>query len=150
LYTYSITPILRCASLIRILLPFFFPRHTQNLPLPTSNGGPYTGDLTYYEPGLGACGITSASSDSICAVSHLVFDAAQKGSNPNSNPLCGLKLRLRRDGKSVDVTVVDRCVGCKATDIDTTTSVFSQLAGIVQGRVPVDWAWLETAPVSVP
>jgi hypothetical protein len=122
---------------------------TQNLPLPTSNGGPYSGDLTYYEPGLGACGITSSSSDSICAVSHLVFDAAQTGSNPNANPLCGLKIRLRRNDESVDVTVVDRCVGCKATDIDTTTSVFGTLAEIDQGRVTVDWAWLESSPVNV-
>lgn len=81
-----------------------------NLPLPTSHGGPYVGDLTYYNPGLGACGITSTDSDDICAVSHLVFDAASTGSDPNQNPLCGLKLRLRRDGKSVDVTVVDRCM----------------------------------------
>ncbi|OKL62052.1 hypothetical protein UA08_02410 [Talaromyces atroroseus] len=124
-------------------------KKTQNLPLPTSHGGPYTGDLTYYAPGLGACGITSSSSDSICAVSHLVFDAAQTGSNPNANPLCGLKIRLRRNDESVDVTIVDRCVGCEATDIDTTTSVFSELADIDQGRVTVEWAWLESSPVNV-
>ena len=82
-------------------------------------------------------------------MSHLVFDAAQSGSNPNANPLCGLKIRLRRNGASVDVTVVDRCVGCKATDIDTTTSVFAKLAEIDQGRVTVDWAWLESSPVNV-
>ncbi|KAJ9396388.1 hypothetical protein DTO282F9_6686 [Paecilomyces variotii] len=120
-----------------------------NLPLPTSHGGPYTGDLTYYDPGLGSCGITSSGSESICAVSHLVFDAASRGSDPNQNPLCGLKIRLRRDGKSVDVKVVDRCVGCKATDIDTTRSVFSKLANLEQGRVTVEWAWLENAPVNV-
>lgn len=124
-------------------------KKAQDLPLPTSNGGPYTGDLTYYAPGLGACGITSSSSDSICAVSHIVFDAAQSGSDPNDNPLCGLKIRLQRNGTSADVTVVDRCVGCAATDIDTTTSVFSDLAEIAQGRVTVEWAWLETSPVNV-
>ncbi|KAL1852274.1 hypothetical protein Plec18167_006090 [Paecilomyces lecythidis] len=120
-----------------------------NLPLPTNHGGPYTGDLTYYDPGLGSCGITSSGSDSICAVSHLVFDAASTGSDPNQNPLCGMKIRLRRDGKSVDVKVVDRCVGCKATDIDTTRSVFSKLANLDQGRVTTEWAWLENAPVNV-
>lgn len=40
-------------------------------------------------------------------------------------------------------------VGCKATDIDTTRSVFSKLANLEQGRVTVDWAWLENAPVNV-
>lgn len=81
-----------------------------NLPLPTSHGGPYSGDLTYYTPALGSCGITSSSDEEVCAVSHYIFDAASSGSNPNANPLCGLKIRLKRGEKSVDVTVVDRCM----------------------------------------
>ncbi|KAL1990472.1 hypothetical protein VTN49DRAFT_6311 [Thermomyces lanuginosus] len=121
-----------------------------NLPLPTDTGGPYVGDLTYYTPALGACGYTNTDSDAICAVSHVLFDAAQTGSNPNLNPLCGAKLRLRRNGKTVDVTVVDRCVGCAATDIDTTTSVFEKLAEIDQGRVLVEWAWLDAQPLAMP
>ena len=59
---------------------------TQNLPLPSDHGGPYTGDLTYYQPGLGACGITSSSSQNIVAVSHSLFDAAQSGSDPQFKP----------------------------------------------------------------
>ncbi|OJJ50795.1 hypothetical protein ASPZODRAFT_126737 [Penicilliopsis zonata CBS 506.65] len=77
--------------------------------LSSSYGGPYTGDLTYYDPGLGACGITSTSSEMIVAVSHVLFDAAYSGSDPNDNPLCGLKLRIERDSKTVDVKIVDRC-----------------------------------------
>ncbi|KAM5433753.1 hypothetical protein McanCB49686_001329 [Microsporum canis] len=117
-----------------------------NLPLPTNNGGPYVGELTYYDPALGACGITSSSSEAVCAVSKVVFDAASTGPNPNTNPLCGRKIRLRRNGKSVDVTVVDRCVGCKSTDIDATITVFQQLAHVNQGRVDVQWAWLDKPP----
>ena len=117
----------------------------QNLPLPTNHGGTYTGDLTYYGPGLGACGVTSSESDDIVSISHLVFDAVQKGSDPNSNPLCGMKLRARRpEGTtSVDLTVVDRCTGCKSTDIDVSPGAFGKLANIDEGRVTVDWAWLE-------
>ena len=85
----------------------------QNLPLP-SNSQTFAGDLTYYNPALGACGINSDDGSAIVAVSHLTFDAAQTGSDPNQNPLCGRKIRARRtreDGKevSIDVTVVDRC-----------------------------------------
>lgn len=71
--------------------------------------------MTYYDPGLGACGIDSRDNDAIVAISHYTFDAAQTGSDPNQNPLCGRKIRIRRvnesTGKSVsiDVTVVDRC-----------------------------------------
>ncbi|OJD15358.1 hypothetical protein AJ78_04403, partial [Emergomyces pasteurianus Ep9510] len=79
-----------------------------DLPLPSAHGGPYTGDLTYYSPGLGACGIDSTSSDAVCAVSWQLYDAVRTGPNPNTNPLCGKRLRLRRGGRSVDVMVVDR------------------------------------------
>ncbi|PGH05843.1 hypothetical protein AJ79_06685 [Helicocarpus griseus UAMH5409] len=122
----------------------------QNLPLPTAHGGPYSGDLTYYDPALGACGITSSASENVCAVSHFVYDAVSTGSDPNQNPLCGMKLRLRRGERSVDVTVVDRCVGCAPTDIDVSLSVFTQLAAMELGRVDVQWAWLEEAPERVP
>ncbi|GFF25696.1 allergen Asp f 7 [Aspergillus udagawae] len=119
-----------------------------NLPLPTSHGGPYSGDLTYYNPGLGSCGITSTDSDMICAVSHVLFDAASTGSNPNANPLCGLKLRLRRGDTSVDVKIVDRCVGCKVKDLDVSPAVFEKLADPDLGRVTVEWSWLENSPVA--
>lgn len=89
-------------------------RSGQNLPLPT-NSEQHEGDLTYYGTGLGSCGITSSDSDMIVAVSHYVFDAASKSSDPNQNPLCGLKLRASRydeqvgERRSVDLKVVDRC-----------------------------------------
>jgi hypothetical protein len=121
-------------------------KHTQNLPLPSGNGGPYTGDLTYYEPGLGACGVTSQNSDKIVAISHLVFDAVSVGSNPNANPLCGKKIRARKDNKSVDLTVVDRCTGCQPKDIDVTINTFAGLADVDLGRVLVEWNWLENVP----
>ncbi|KAK8040116.1 hypothetical protein PG993_008527 [Apiospora rasikravindrae] len=131
---------------------------TKNLPLP-SNHGVFTGDLTYYGPGLGACGVTSSDGDAIVSVSHITFDAAganrDGGGNPNANPLCGKKIRIQRDYKegggagggggnrSVDVTVVDRCTGCQPADLDTTISVFTQLAPEDSGRVLMSWAWLE-------
>lgn len=85
----------------------------------------------------------------ICAISHVLFDAAATGSNPNDNPLCGLNIRLQRGGNSVDVKIVDRCVGCAETDIDVAPAVFEKLANLAQGRVAVDWSWLEQPPVNV-
>jgi len=119
----------------------------QNLPLPTG-AQVYTGDLTYYGPGLGACGITSTDNDPIVAVSHFLFDAQQKGSDPNQNPLCGRKIRARRhndatgEDVSVDLTVVDRCVGCQPTDLDVSPAMFNKMADPALGRVKVSWAWL--------
>ncbi|KAI1614136.1 RlpA-like double-psi beta-barrel-protein domain-containing protein-containing protein [Exophiala viscosa] len=123
-------------------------KHSRNLPLPSGQGGPFTGDLTYYAPGLGACGVTSTNSDKIVAISHLVFDAASTGSDPNANPLCGKKTRASRDNKSVDLSVVDRCTGCQAKDLDVTVDSFAMLADANLGRVSVEWNWLEDIPAS--
>ncbi|KAB5585240.1 RlpA-like double-psi beta-barrel-protein domain-containing protein-containing protein [Coniochaeta sp. 2T2.1] len=120
-----------------------------SLPLPTSTAL-HNGDLTYYAPGLGACGWTSSSEDAIVAVSHLVFDAAAEKGNgdPNDNPLCGKRIRVTREqgqGKgnsSVDVVVVDRCTGCRATDLDLSPRMFAELAGVEEGRVVGTWGWL--------
>lgn len=38
--------------------------------------------------------------------------------------------------------VVDRCVGCKATDLDLSLKMFEGLAEESQGRVVGSWAWL--------
>ena len=137
--------------------------HHQNLPLGSQG---YTGDLTYYGPGLGACGITSSDTDHIVSISHFTFDAVSKGSNPNANPLCGHKLRAVRNGNSIDLTVVDRCmalsgpayegligllaigVGCQPTDLDVSPGAFKQLADPSLGRVEVTWAWLSPVPTS--
>ncbi|KAH7120977.1 RlpA-like double-psi beta-barrel-protein domain-containing protein-containing protein [Dendryphion nanum] len=119
---------------------------SQSLPLP--NGAEtYTGDLTFYDPALGACGIDSGPNEAVVAVSHYTFDAVQKGSNPNNNPLCGKKIRAQRvneEGKtvSIDVTVVDRCTGCKPTDLDVSPAMFKKMAHPDLGRVKTTWAWL--------
>lgn len=121
----------------------------QNLPFPSSDKGPWEGDITYYEPGIGACGKVSKSNEMIVAVSHKLWDAQQEGSNPNTNSLCGKKVRVRRDfveeGKgpqSVDLTVVDRCTGCEPTDLDMSITAFKKLAREVDGRVLATWTWL--------
>jgi expansin (peptidoglycan-binding protein) len=134
-------------------------QHSKNaspgfLPLP-SDTQQFTGDLTYFGDGLGACGVTSTPDQDIVAVSHFLFDAEQGSStNPNSNPLCGLIIRAERfdeqvgANRSVDLTVVDRCVGCQPTDLDVSTGAFTQLADMAAGRVTVTWAWLEPVPTA--
>ena len=60
------------------------------------------------------------------------------------NPLCGIvKLRGRREDQSVDLRVVDRCVGCETRDLDVTEDIFPSLADVELGRVLGRCAWLE-------
>ncbi|KAK0448044.1 riboflavine-aldehyde-forming enzyme [Armillaria borealis] len=63
--------------------------------------------------------------------------------NPNLNPICGKKLVATYGGKSVTVTVTDKCMGCAGMyDLDFTPTAFSRLASTDVGRLTgVDWTW---------
>ncbi|KDQ09287.1 hypothetical protein BOTBODRAFT_58775 [Botryobasidium botryosum FD-172 SS1] len=125
------------------------PAPTSSPSAPSSGGdillpGVNNGQGTFYAPGLGACGITNAPTDLICAVSHLVFDAWPGATaNPNENPICNRQLTATYQGKTTTCTVVDRCVGCAETDIDFTPTCFSQLADQALGRINISWQWVQ-------
>ncbi|KAJ7055538.1 expansin family protein [Mycena amicta] len=107
--------------------------------------GPYSGDATYYDPGLGACGHTNSGSQLIVAVSHKIFDSfpGANPTNPNKNPICGKKLKATYGSKSITLSVADRCPGCAAGDLDMTRAGFGVLASLDKGRLPgVKWAWV--------
>lgn len=103
-----------------------------------SGSGSNSGDGTYYDTGLGACGITSTDSDFIVAISHERFDAVNTG-NPNNNPLCGKKITAYRGDKSVEVTVVDRCPGCDKNSLDFSPAAYDVLGTEAEGRIPITW-----------
>ncbi|EIM92959.1 uncharacterized protein STEHIDRAFT_46059 [Stereum hirsutum FP-91666 SS1] len=99
---------------------------------------------TYYATGLGSCGITNTDTDYIAAVSYLLFDSypGYDGTNPNNNPVCNKKITATYQGKSVDITVTDRCTGCALTDLDFSPSAFDQLADESVGRISgMTWVW---------
>ncbi len=100
----------------------------------------YTGDGTYYNPALGACGMTNSDSDHIVAISKKLFDTKDTG-NPNNNPFCKQKIKVYYGSKSVSVTVVDRCVGCEKHDLDLSPSAFKKLADESLGRITISWSW---------
>ncbi len=111
-----------------------------------STSGSFDGQATYYAPGLGACGWTNTESDYIVAVSHSLFDSFGTG-NPNKNPICGHKIKATYQGKSITVSVSDRCEGCAWGDLDFTPSGFQQLAPLSKGRLDgLTWSWIGAAP----
>ncbi|KAI1350462.1 RlpA-like double-psi beta-barrel-protein domain-containing protein-containing protein [Xylaria sp. FL0043] len=101
-----------------------------------------SGDLTYYAPGLGACGVTNTEDDAIVALSWELFDQFTPNGNPNLNSLCGRQIQINLGGASAVVTVEDRCTGCQLNDLDVPVKVFSQLADPNAGRVQMTWNWL--------
>lgn len=87
------------------------PSAVQPVASTNTGSGDHSGKTTFYNPGLGSCGITSGPSDMIVALSQSRMLQSGNG-NPNSNPLCGKKIRVFFNGKEVDLTVVDTCPGC--------------------------------------
>lgn len=90
-----------------------------------------------YEAGLGACGWYNSDSDYIVAISELIFLTWPGATdNPNDNPVCGKKIRATYAGKSVDVTVVDYCVGCSNPwHLDMSPGAFQQLNTLDNGMM---------------
>ncbi|KAG8968566.1 hypothetical protein FRC03_006966 [Tulasnella sp. 419] len=98
--------------------------------------GKFTGEATFYDTGLTACGITNKDSDFIAAVAASRFDSFPgAGANPNNNPICKKKVRAFYEGKSVDVIITDRCVGCAFDDLDFSRAAFAKLASFDKGRL---------------
>lgn len=103
----------------------------------------HSGDGTYYDPGLGSCGKTNSASDMIVAISHSLYDS-KATSDPNSNPFCGKKIKASYNGKSVVVTVVDRCTGCQHEDLDFSPAAFKEFAPTSEGRLKdVQWSFTD-------
>ncbi|KAG9884578.1 hypothetical protein KCU94_g18123, partial [Aureobasidium melanogenum] len=107
-----------------------------------ASGTEYSGDLTWYDIGLGACGETSVDGDHIVAISHVIFDAYSTG-NPNTNPLCGKYVTINgKDGQAYQAKVVDRCVGCAEADLDLSHEFFNSVTSNGDGRVSgMSWTW---------
>lgn len=64
----------------------------------------FSGEGTWYTPGLGSCGWENKENEMVAAL-----NSAQmaNGGNPNNNPKCGKKLKVTHGGKSVTVKIVD-------------------------------------------
>jgi len=108
------------------------------------DGQVHTGDGTFYATGLGACGITNNDSDMIAAIAHANFDSfpGYAGGNPNNNPICGKQVTAHYQGKSVTVTITDRCGGCEEDALDFSPAAFDQLADPSIGRLHgVTWSY---------
>ncbi|KAI8629347.1 riboflavine-aldehyde-forming enzyme [Xylariaceae sp. FL1651] len=88
----------------------------------------FSGDMIWFNPGLGSCGQTNSDNDPIVALS-----PSQQSGN------CGKSIKIQYQDKTATAQVVDTCAGCGSGSIDVSPSVFKQLANLDQGRVGVTW-----------
>ncbi|KAJ2956943.1 hypothetical protein NQZ79_g7294 [Umbelopsis isabellina] len=109
----------------------------------SSSSQSFSGDGTYFNPGLGSCGVTNDDEDMIAAL-----NAPQMGSypNPNNNPNCGKYAMVHGPKGSVRVknfypAVTDTCPPCLKGSLDLSPAAFAKIADLAQGRVHITWTW---------
>ncbi|KAI1429212.1 RlpA-like double-psi beta-barrel-protein domain-containing protein-containing protein [Xylaria sp. FL1777] len=96
----------------------------------TERSQTFTGDITYYQPGLGACGGTNSDSEAVVALSPSQYDGN-----------CGKTITITKDGKTATAKVVDKCPGCASGSIDVSSTVFQSLVDLSVGRTTVSWSF---------
>ncbi|RHZ82493.1 hypothetical protein Glove_109g279 [Diversispora epigaea] len=95
----------------------------------------YTGDVTWYNVGLGACGKYNNDKELIAAIPGPQFDPYTPNGNPNRNSKCGKSIKITRGSKYVIVKLMDRCGGCKSGDIDLSPAAFKKIGSLGEGRL---------------
>jgi len=104
-----------------------------------ASGKSFTGEITYFTPGMGACGETSGEGDKMVAISQSLFDQYTPNGNPNKNPLCGKTLTIKgADGADHTATIWDRCVGCAMDDLDMPQEFFNEVTTPSGSSTPAD------------
>ncbi|KAK8084836.1 riboflavin aldehyde-forming enzyme [Apiospora hydei] len=123
---------------------------------PSSGGGSssaqkFTGDITYYQPGMGSCGYDdSTPKGNVVAVSKDWFMKVGNGKtsygvDQPANILCDKTITISAKGKTTQATIRDSCPGCAPGSIDVTEGAFKDLFGSLDvGRSEVTW-WLNEA-----
>ncbi|KAI0522006.1 hypothetical protein F5B22DRAFT_513373 [Xylaria bambusicola] len=107
----------------------------------------YSGDITYYDLGLGACGYDDGSnSENIVAISHLDWYARGPGTSlgidmPN-HVWCNKMITITANGKSTTAKVHDICPSCASGSIDVSRGTFMDLFGSLEaGRTEASWTF---------
>ncbi|KAI0098698.1 hypothetical protein GGR51DRAFT_424388 [Nemania sp. FL0031] len=109
----------------------------------------YSGDITYYTLGLGACGYDDSGVDlskHIVALSHVDWynrgSGTSLGLNMPNHPWCDQTITISAGGKSTTALVHDICPGCAEGSIDVSESVFEALFGSLDGgRESASWSF---------
>ncbi|KAI0062617.1 hypothetical protein BV25DRAFT_1803652, partial [Artomyces pyxidatus] len=88
---------------------------------------------TFYDVGLGACGVVSEPSDFVTAISLPYYDG---GIN------CFKTVTITANGKTTNATVVDECPECGTGSMDFSTGLFEFFAPLDAGVVDITWTFV--------
>ncbi|THU82908.1 hypothetical protein K435DRAFT_807919 [Dendrothele bispora CBS 962.96] len=91
------------------------------------------GDATFFEVGLGNCGVVSKDSDKIVAIPKELYDR-----NNGGNCFQWVKITDQRNGNVHFGQTFDSCPGC-GDGLDLSPSLFQEFADLGVGRFPIKW-----------
>ncbi|PCH39998.1 hypothetical protein WOLCODRAFT_131156 [Wolfiporia cocos MD-104 SS10] len=96
----------------------------------------HTGRGTWFDVGLGACGYTDVDTDPIVAISYEIY-----GNGENCNQW--IHITNTATGDISYGRTRDKCMGCDATAIDMSPSLFESLgADLGEGVLTVEWHFM--------
>ena len=93
----------------------------------SGGGSSYTGEVTHYTVGLGACGFDDSGKDRTDYIVALSHNLMTSGTWPDAQ--CGKKVTLSYGGKSVVAEIRDKCPSCPPGAIDVSEKTFLDLFG---------------------
>jgi len=103
------------------------------LPLGRRGTGHFTGDGTFFQVGLGACGIVNTNQDFIVALNHVQFGGGYPGK------YCFEEITITHNGVSHGAKITDMCPGCNYGDLDMSPALFDVFEPPSVGRFVMEW-----------
>ncbi|EUC55970.1 vegetative incompatibility protein HET-E-1, putative, partial [Rhizoctonia solani AG-3 Rhs1AP] len=91
----------------------------------------YSGDATFFYPGLGACEGTNNQWEHVVAL-----NAPQWNNKAN----CWRTITIDAYGKQVKAAIVDMCPGCGWGSLDMSPALFQQFTSLDTGRFHITWS----------
>ncbi|PPQ64042.1 hypothetical protein CVT24_008855 [Panaeolus cyanescens] len=86
--------------------------------------------MTFFTPGLGACGVVNTDADHVVALNGAQWDG---GAHCNQNVV------INANGVTTTATIVDLCPGCPFGGLDLSTGLFSMFASTDLGVISGTW-----------
>ncbi|KAG6835415.1 hypothetical protein H0H93_001655 [Arthromyces matolae] len=91
---------------------------------------------TYYNVGLGACGVINVASDFVVALNINQYGSGYPGPN------CFKQISMTYNGKTTTATITDECVTCSDEGLDLSVGLFEFFAPLDAGLIHGTWSFV--------
>ncbi|CAF1106748.1 unnamed protein product [Rotaria sordida] len=104
-----------------------------------SNDYVYSGETTYYDPGLSVCSISSGDNELVCGIADSFYDTQTINGALINNKFYDRQISVTGPTDTVIITIGNRCSSCKDDDLDLSRPAFNQIGDPINGHVSINW-----------